>query len=133
MGKQNCTVPMSCMENRICTVVMEYTRFEQVNALLGIEDIAELSEQQKTELGVVEHEETDLLHTRFPDGTEIVLLLCSGMHNYYTALEYRLPGQEEYQSTMDCAFDLSEQETFIINEREYQVNIVFSAKEDVSP
>ena len=47
-------------------------------------------------LGIRTDSEEQLLWVSYPDGAEIVLLLCSGQNNYYLVPKGRRPGEDAF-------------------------------------
>ncbi len=70
--------------------------YQNVQRMLALESFSKMSAERRQELGIRTDSEEQLLWVSYPDGAEIVLLLCSGQNNYYLVPKVRRPGEDAF-------------------------------------
>lgn len=105
------------------TVKMRRSLFEQVNRLLEIESLSDMTEDEMRAAGA-KTDVNELLYTAvFPNGVSINMYLESMTENYYLIPEYKLPDGKLYTPMDEADFELSEAEEFCYENDSYLVNI----------
>lgn len=105
------------------TIKMRRSLYEQVNRLLEIDSLSDMTEEEMKEIGA-ETDVNELLYSAdFINGVKLNVYLCSGNENYYTAPEFALPDGRLCCPEDMAGFDLSQKEEYTLNNDSYVVNI----------
>lgn len=105
------------------TVKMRRSLFEQVNRLLEIESLSDMTEEEMEEAGAKTNV-NELLYTAvFPNGVSINVYLVSMSENYYLTPEYKLPDGKLSAPIDEAGFELKETEKFFFENDRYIVSI----------
>lgn len=80
------------------TAAVEISRenYRMAQALLALENFSEMSRERRQALGVREDSAVELARTKCPDGTWIMLALCSDKERYYIVPAAKAPGSASF-------------------------------------
>lgn len=80
-------------------VTLPRTRMAEILALLRIDNLEDMSEEELDAEGAKQHDRQFVYEAGFPDGSTVAYELCSGSMNYWGDVVWTSPDRTE---TVDC-------------------------------